>query len=252
MTCGRAGIVGHPATRPPFPPARFRTVTTFVLVPRGLPRRLVVRPGRRAARGGRRTARCRSPRTGSRRRTPRHPTGPSPSTGTSTRSATRSPRPGQRPRRRPGRAQLPRILITGAPTPPPSASARGLPRRPGPRRRRHCWSMVNDEERAWYIAGAAGPRRRSAALLLRRARPHPCTLLQRSTLTGCLAFAAGRTTRGSAAGRSPLPLLDEAVRVRRAQAPGTTRPARRDRAVDLMPTCGESRTRPPASRPCVP
>jgi len=50
-----------------------------------------------------------------------------------------------------------------------------------------CWSMTNDDEREWYVQGAA---RTGAAVdplpfFDGRARPHPLgTLLQRSTLTG--------------------------------------------------------------------
>ena len=50
-----------------------------------------------------------------------------------------------------------------------------------------CWSMVNDEERAWYISGAArtGTTVDPLPFFSERARPHPLgTLLQRSTLTG--------------------------------------------------------------------
>jgi len=50
-----------------------------------------------------------------------------------------------------------------------------------------CWSMTNDDERQWYVQGAArtGVAVDPLPFFDDRARPHPLgTLLQRSTLTG--------------------------------------------------------------------
>ncbi len=59
-----------------------------------------------------------------------------------------------------------------------------------------CWSMTNDEQRAWYLEGAArdGLTVEPLPFFDQRARPHPlATLLQRSRLTGAWTCVPDKT-----------------------------------------------------------